>query len=69
MTTYNITIGGYLIAENVPGRDVKDNLQHIKAFFNYYPDDELRTEEIAVIKNEYEENWITELRYSRCYSG
>ena len=56
MTTYNITIGGYLIAENVPGRDVKDKLQHIKAFFNYYPDDELRTEEIAVIKNELEEN-------------
>ena len=69
MSTYNITIGGYLIAENVPGREVKDKLQHIKAFFNYYPDDELRTEEIAVIKNEHEENWITELCCSRCYSG
>ena len=56
MSTYNITIGGYLIAENVPGREVKDKLQHIKAFFNYYPDDELRTEEIAVIKYEHEEN-------------
>ena len=56
MSTYNITIGGYLIAENVPGRDVKDKLQHIKAFFNYYPDDELRKEEIAVIKNENKED-------------
>ena len=56
MSTYNITIGGYLIAENVPGTDVKDKLQHIKAFFNYYPDDDLRKEEILVTKNENQEN-------------
>ena len=52
MSTYKITIGGYLIAENVPGTDGKDKLQHIKAFFNYYPDDDLRREEILVTKNE-----------------
>ena len=69
MSTYNITIGGYLIAENVPGQEVKDKLEHIKAFFNYYPDDELRKEEIAVIKNENKEDWITKLRSSRCNSG
>ncbi len=69
MSTYNITIGGYLIAENVPGQEVKDKLEHIKAFFNYYPDDELRKEEIAVIKNENKEDWITKLRSSRYNSG
>ena len=69
MSTYNITIGGYLIAENVPGQEVKDKLEHIKAFFNYYPDDELRKEEIAVIKNENKEDCITKLRSSRYNSG
>ena len=33
-----------------------DKLQHIKAFFNYYPDDDLRKEEILVTKNENQEN-------------
>ena len=56
MSTYNISIGGYLVAENVPSADVKDKLQHIKAFFNYYPDDDLRREEILVTKNENQEN-------------
>ena len=60
MSIYNIYLGGELIVENVPGTEVKDKLQHIKAFFNYYPDDELRKEEISVIKiNEPQENWIT----------
>ena len=56
MSTYNIYMGDNLIAENVPGTDVKDKLQHIKAFFNYYPDDDLRREEILVTKNENQEN-------------
>ena len=57
MSIYNIYLGGELIVENMPGTEVKDKLQHIKAFFNYYPDDELRKEEIAVIKiNEPQEN-------------
>tara|TARA_Y100000817_G_scaffold126216_1_gene98999 strand:- start:208 stop:366 length:159 start_codon:yes stop_codon:yes gene_type:complete len=51
MSTYNVYIGDYLIMENVPGQDVKDKMEHVRAFFNYYPDDENRKEEIRIVKN------------------
>ena len=51
MTTYNVYIGEYLIMENVPGQDVKVKMEHVRAFFNYYPDDENRKEEIRIVKN------------------
>ncbi len=38
--------------ENVPGQDVKDKMEHVRAFFNYYPDDESRKEDIRIVKNE-----------------
>ena len=31
--------------------DVKDKMEHVRAFFNYYPDDENRKEEIRIVKN------------------
>ena len=37
--------------ENVPGQDVKDKMEHVRSFFNYYPDDENRIEEIRIVKN------------------
>ena len=51
MSTYNVYIGDYLIMENVPGQDVKDKMEHVRAFFNYYPDDENHKEEIRIVKN------------------
>ena len=51
MNTYNVYIGDYLIMENVPGQDVKDKMEHVRAFFNYYPDDENRKEENRIVKN------------------
>ena len=53
MSTYNVYIGEYLIMENVPGQDVKDKMEHVRAFFNYYPDDENRKEDIRIVKNSW----------------
>ena len=51
MSTYNVYIGEYLIMENVPGQDVKDKMEHVRSFFNHYPDDESRKEDIRIVKN------------------
>tara|TARA_Y100001934_G_C12240593_1_gene720092 strand:+ start:998 stop:1168 length:171 start_codon:yes stop_codon:yes gene_type:complete len=52
MNTYNVYIGGNLIMKEVPVGDIKHKLSYLKEYFKNYPDDELRKEEIKVIKNE-----------------
>ena len=37
--------------ENVPAQDVKGNMDHVRDFFNHYPDDESRKEDIRIVKN------------------
>ena len=51
MSTYNVYIGDNLIMENVPGQDVKGKMEHVRAFFSLYPDDENRKEDIRIVKN------------------
>ena len=51
MNTYNVYIANKVIMEDVEERDLKHKLEFLRAYFTHYPDDELRTEEIKVIKN------------------
>ena len=51
MNTYNVFIGGKKIMNEVEERDLKHKLEFLRAYFTHYPDDELRHEEIKVIKN------------------
>ena len=52
MSTYNVYIGDSLVMEKIPDYDVKHKLEYLREYFKHYPDDELRNEEIKVIKNE-----------------
>ena len=52
MNTYNVYIGDILIMEDIPVGDIKHKLSYLKEYFKNYPNDELRKEEIKVIKNE-----------------
>tara|TARA_Y200000002_G_scaffold237569_1_gene196279 strand:+ start:556 stop:726 length:171 start_codon:yes stop_codon:yes gene_type:complete len=52
MNTYNVYIGDNLIMEDIPVADIKHKLEYLKEYFKNYPNDELRKEEIKVIKNE-----------------
>tara|TARA_B100001113_G_scaffold235973_1_gene194047 strand:- start:1093 stop:1263 length:171 start_codon:yes stop_codon:yes gene_type:complete len=56
MSTFNVYIGDSLVMEKVPDYDVKHKLEYLREYFKHYPDDELRKEEIKVIKNEKQEN-------------
>ena len=38
--------------ESIPDYDIKHKLEYITEYFKNYPDDDLRKEEIKVIKNE-----------------
>ena len=51
MSTYNVYIGENLIMEKVPHHDIKHKLEYITEYFKHYPSDDLRTEEIKVVKN------------------
>tara|TARA_E500000331_G_scaffold188571_1_gene181506 strand:- start:2196 stop:2354 length:159 start_codon:yes stop_codon:yes gene_type:complete len=51
MNTYNVFIGGKKIMDEVEERDLKHKLEFLRAYFTHYPDDELRNEEIKVVKN------------------
>tara|TARA_B100000131_G_scaffold318529_1_gene362594 strand:+ start:1571 stop:1738 length:168 start_codon:yes stop_codon:yes gene_type:complete len=51
MNTYNVYIANKIIMEKVEERDLKHKLEFLRAYFTHYPDDELRHEEIKVIKN------------------
>ena len=68
MSTYNVYIGEYLIMENVPGQDIKDKMEHVRAFFNYYPDDETRKEDIRIVKNSWLYNKTLDKVIDRCYT-
>tara|TARA_B100001057_G_C22686285_1_gene885838 strand:+ start:152 stop:322 length:171 start_codon:yes stop_codon:yes gene_type:complete len=52
MNTYNVYIGNNLVMEDIPVGDIKHKLAYLKEYFKNYPNDELRKEEIKVIKNE-----------------
>tara|TARA_A100001388_G_scaffold220620_1_gene171289 strand:- start:698 stop:868 length:171 start_codon:yes stop_codon:yes gene_type:complete len=52
MNTYNVYIGDNLIMEDIPVGDIKHKLAYLTEYFKNYPNDELRKEEIKVIKNE-----------------
>ena len=52
MSTFNVYIGDNLIMESIPDTAIKHKLEYITEYFKHYPDDELRKEEIKVIKNE-----------------
>tara|TARA_Y200000002_G_scaffold152259_1_gene125875 strand:- start:881 stop:1060 length:180 start_codon:yes stop_codon:yes gene_type:complete len=56
MNTYNVYIGNNLVMEDIPVGDIKHKLAYLKEYFKNYPNDELRKEEIKVIKNENQEN-------------
>ena len=51
MSTFNVYIGENLIMEKVPESDIKHKLEYITEYFRHYPSDELRTQEIKVVKN------------------
>ena len=59
MSTYNVYIGDSLVMEKIPDYDVKHKLEYLREYFKHYPDDELRNEEIKVIKNEKQETTTT----------
>ena len=59
MNTYNVYIGDNLIMEDIPVGDIKHKLSYLKEYFKNYPNDELRKEEIKVIKNENQKDWFT----------
>ena len=59
MNTYNVYIGDNLIMEDIPVADIKHKLEYLKEYFKNYPNDELRKEEIKVIKNENQKDWFT----------
>ena len=42
--------------EDVPSGAIKHKLAYLTEYFKNYPNDELRKEEIKVIKNENQEN-------------
>ena len=64
MSTYNVYIGDSLVMEKIPDYDVKHKLEYLREYFKHYPDDELRNEEIKVIKNE-KQDLQTEKRCNR----
>ena len=52
MNTYNVYIDENLIMKNIPEGDIKHKLEYLNEYFKHYPDDDLRYEEIRVVKNE-----------------
>ena len=42
--------------EDIPAGDIKHKLSYLKEYFKNYPNEELRKEEIKVIKNENQKN-------------
>ena len=52
MSTFNVYIGENLIMEKVPESDIKHKLEYITEYFRHYPSDDLRTQEIKVVKNQ-----------------
>jgi|TARA_B100000029_G_scaffold461579_1_gene493460 hypothetical protein len=50
MNIYNVYIGDKLIMDEVEEPDLKHKLEFLRAYFTHYPDDELRSQEIKVIK-------------------
>tara|TARA_B100000945_G_C20312684_1_gene563635 strand:+ start:425 stop:583 length:159 start_codon:yes stop_codon:yes gene_type:complete len=50
MNTYNVFIGDKEIMSDVQETDLKHKLEFLRAYFTHYPDDELRNEEIKVVK-------------------
>ena len=59
MSTYNVYIGEKLIMEEVPQTDLKHKLEFLRAYFTHYPSDDLRNEEIKVVKNSWLYNTLT----------
>ena len=53
MNTYNVFIGDKEIMSEVSEHDLKYKLEFLRAYFTHYPDDELRNEEIKVVKNKW----------------
>ena len=51
MSTFNVYIGENLIMEKGPESDIKNKLEYITEYFRHYPSDDLRTQEIKVVKN------------------
>ena len=51
MSTYNVYIGENLIMEEIDESDLKHKLEFLRAYFTHYPSDELRSQEIKVVKN------------------
>ena len=68
MSTFNVYIGDSLVMEKVPDYDVKHKLEYLREYFKHYPDDELRKEEIKVVKNWRLYNMTLDKVIDRCYT-
>tara|TARA_B100000287_G_scaffold213136_1_gene201215 strand:+ start:1516 stop:1674 length:159 start_codon:yes stop_codon:yes gene_type:complete len=51
MNTYNVFIGDKEIMSEVSEHDLKYKLEFLRAYFTHYPDDELKNEQIKVVKS------------------
>ena len=68
MSTYNVYIGENLIMKEVPDYDIKHKLEYITEYFKHYPSDDLRTQEIKVVKNWRLYNKTLDRLIDRCYT-
>ena len=69
MSTFNVYIGENLIMKEVPDYDIKHKLEYITEYFKHYPSDDLRTQEIKVVKNWRLYNKTLDRLSDQCYTN